>query len=686
MLEITPGAEDAFAEAYRQVRHEVADTPGCRSMRMTRGVESPSRFVLLVEWDSVEAHEVDFRASERFGRWRAGDRPALRRAAAGGALRRHRRPARRVASVGGVKPADLALLRVARPAHPLPGRDPRGRRGEPSRPRRRRVPLPPVAGGHHRCRAAAAADRGTAGRRAGLVAGRAVDRVPARAGPDGKPQLHLLPADVGDARQVTTDEQHPLGAGAPRWSPDSTRLAYSARVPEQGRYGTEEGRGAGEGAAAPDHHAATSGWTTSASSSTGGRTCSCSTRSRTSRRRPRSPRRLRGRPGQLDAGRAGCCSPATVTHRSNTNLHWDVYACAADGSDLRRLTRGGTGRRLPGGRPDGGTVFYLAVSDLGPDAPRLRRPQRRAVVGRRPTARPPPTPAHRRRRPTSVDRSATGWSSTATACWPRPAGAAARSCSGCRWPAASPEVVVGGARTVTRRGGRRRADRRHRRRTRSAPARCSSSAGDEPLTDFGAELTAGAPAAADAGADRDRAGRLPGARLAGAPRPGPARRTAPGAAGHPRRPVHAQYGYTLFDEAQVYADAGYAVVLGNPRGAAGYGEEHGRAIRHRLGTRGRRRPAGPARRGAGRPTGADRDPGRRHGRLVRRLHDRLAGRARRRPVPGRDRGAGGHRRGTRSPGPATSGSSSPSSTPAPTRRPRPRRARWRTRTRSTCRS
>jgi dipeptidyl aminopeptidase/acylaminoacyl peptidase len=41
---------------------------------------------------------------------------------------------------------------------------------------------------------------------------------------------------------------------------------------------------------------------------------------------------------------------------------------------------------------------------------------------------------------------------------------------------------------------------------------------------------------------------------------------------------HAQYGYVLFDEAQVYAGAGYAVVLGNPRGSAGYGDAHGRAI------------------------------------------------------------------------------------------------------------
>jgi heme-degrading monooxygenase HmoA len=62
-----------------QVMHEVADAPGCRSMRMTRGVESPSRFVLLVEWDSVEAHERNFRATERFGRWRAGIGPHFAR-------------------------------------------------------------------------------------------------------------------------------------------------------------------------------------------------------------------------------------------------------------------------------------------------------------------------------------------------------------------------------------------------------------------------------------------------------------------------------------------------------------------------------------------------------------------------------------------------------------------------------
>ena len=46
----------------------------------------------------------------------------------------------------------------------------------------------------------------------------------------------------------------------------------------------------------------------------------------------------------------------------------------------------------------------------------------------------------------------------------------------------------------------------------------------------------------------------------------------------------AQYSVHLFDETQIYADAGYAVVYCNPRGAAGYGEAHGRSIKGAMGT------------------------------------------------------------------------------------------------------
>ena len=71
LFDVHPGQEDEFTDAYRVAREVLATTDGCRSVRMTRGIESPSRFVLLVEWDSVEAHEREFRATERFQRWRA---------------------------------------------------------------------------------------------------------------------------------------------------------------------------------------------------------------------------------------------------------------------------------------------------------------------------------------------------------------------------------------------------------------------------------------------------------------------------------------------------------------------------------------------------------------------------------------------------------------------------------------
>ncbi|MYW91627.1 S9 family peptidase [Amycolatopsis rubida] len=46
----------------------------------------------------------------------------------------------------------------------------------------------------------------------------------------------------------------------------------------------------------------------------------------------------------------------------------------------------------------------------------------------------------------------------------------------------------------------------------------------------------------------------------------------------------AQQEWTVFDEAQVYASAGFAVVLGNPRGSAGYGQSHGTSVVHNMGT------------------------------------------------------------------------------------------------------
>ena len=71
LIDVQPGTEQAFRAGYRRVRQAVSQSPGCLSMRMTQGIETPNRFVLLVEWESVEAHQA-FRDSERFTTWRGG--------------------------------------------------------------------------------------------------------------------------------------------------------------------------------------------------------------------------------------------------------------------------------------------------------------------------------------------------------------------------------------------------------------------------------------------------------------------------------------------------------------------------------------------------------------------------------------------------------------------------------------
>jgi len=66
---------DGFEAAYLGARSVLVETEGCRSVRMTRGIESPNRFVLLVEWDSVEAHDTNFRETDRFQTWRTAIGP-----------------------------------------------------------------------------------------------------------------------------------------------------------------------------------------------------------------------------------------------------------------------------------------------------------------------------------------------------------------------------------------------------------------------------------------------------------------------------------------------------------------------------------------------------------------------------------------------------------------------------------
>ncbi|MHB9864264.1 antibiotic biosynthesis monooxygenase family protein [Streptomyces sp. YIM S03343] len=70
-LTVEEGRETEFQEVFGKAREVLAEAAGFRWAELLRCAERPRVFLLLVGWDSVEAHTVGFRESERFGRWRA---------------------------------------------------------------------------------------------------------------------------------------------------------------------------------------------------------------------------------------------------------------------------------------------------------------------------------------------------------------------------------------------------------------------------------------------------------------------------------------------------------------------------------------------------------------------------------------------------------------------------------------
>ena len=71
LLQVVPGREAGFEEAFAQARPIIASMPGFGGLSMSRCVERPSTYLLLVRWDSLAAHTEGFRASAGYQEWKA---------------------------------------------------------------------------------------------------------------------------------------------------------------------------------------------------------------------------------------------------------------------------------------------------------------------------------------------------------------------------------------------------------------------------------------------------------------------------------------------------------------------------------------------------------------------------------------------------------------------------------------
>jgi len=71
-IRIPPGKQAEFdAAIQRGVETVGSKAKGFRRYQVQKGIESPERYVLLIEWETLENHTVDFRGGPLFPQWRA---------------------------------------------------------------------------------------------------------------------------------------------------------------------------------------------------------------------------------------------------------------------------------------------------------------------------------------------------------------------------------------------------------------------------------------------------------------------------------------------------------------------------------------------------------------------------------------------------------------------------------------
>ncbi|MEV0523937.1 antibiotic biosynthesis monooxygenase [Streptomyces sp. NPDC050439] len=70
-IEVHPGQQEDFEKAFAEAVPVFLAADGCHGVDLHRSIEHPTRYRLMVQWETVDHHTVVFRASEGFARWRA---------------------------------------------------------------------------------------------------------------------------------------------------------------------------------------------------------------------------------------------------------------------------------------------------------------------------------------------------------------------------------------------------------------------------------------------------------------------------------------------------------------------------------------------------------------------------------------------------------------------------------------
>ncbi len=70
ILDVKPEETAAYETALTKALPLIAATPGFIRLEVRPCLEQPGRYLLLVEWRSLEDHTTGFRQSDRYQEWR----------------------------------------------------------------------------------------------------------------------------------------------------------------------------------------------------------------------------------------------------------------------------------------------------------------------------------------------------------------------------------------------------------------------------------------------------------------------------------------------------------------------------------------------------------------------------------------------------------------------------------------
>ncbi len=70
VLDIKAGQAVPFEAAFAEAEALITGMPGCLGHSLKRCLENDHRYLLLVEWETVEHHTLGFRGSAEYGRWK----------------------------------------------------------------------------------------------------------------------------------------------------------------------------------------------------------------------------------------------------------------------------------------------------------------------------------------------------------------------------------------------------------------------------------------------------------------------------------------------------------------------------------------------------------------------------------------------------------------------------------------